>query len=88
MAREDKKESPSSSGEAGNFWTSYSDLLLGLSVIFLVLFFFRTEPSGIERLDAETISGFVFIFGTPFILLADLLLTAFVPNSQQSTRVR
>ncbi len=42
-----------SSHEGGNFWTSYSDLLLGLSVIFLVLFFFSTLRAGVEQLKAK-----------------------------------
>jgi hypothetical protein len=36
-------------GESVNFWTSYSDLLLGLSIIFLVLFFFATVRSGVQQ---------------------------------------
>ena len=48
--RRQKNEVPSNSGESGNFWTSYSDLMLGLSVIFLVLFFFATIRTGVEQL--------------------------------------
>ncbi len=51
MANRAPKKEPSHEG--GNFWTSYSDLLLGLSVIFLVLFFFSTLRAGVEQLKAK-----------------------------------
>jgi len=52
MARGDDGKSAAAS-EGGNFWTSYSDLLLGLSVIFLVLFFFATIRAGVEQLKSS-----------------------------------
>jgi outer membrane protein OmpA-like peptidoglycan-associated protein len=51
MANRAPRKEPSHEG--GNFWTSYSDLLLGLSVIFLVLFFFSTLRAGVEQLKAK-----------------------------------
>lgn len=43
-------EPPSGGGhDGGSFWTSYSDLLLGLSIIFLVLFFFTFLRSGVDQ---------------------------------------
>ena len=36
--------------DSGAFWTSYSDLFSGLSVIFLVMFFFATLRLGVEQM--------------------------------------
>ncbi|MBF0443384.1 MAG: hypothetical protein HQK54_15865 [Oligoflexales bacterium] len=37
----------------GSFWTSYSDLLLGIAVIFLVLFIFSLLNSGVTQLNTS-----------------------------------
>jgi outer membrane protein OmpA-like peptidoglycan-associated protein len=49
-----REDTPASGGgEGGSFWTSYSDLLLGLSVIFLVLFFFAILRTGVDQQKAQ-----------------------------------
>jgi hypothetical protein len=50
MSHDPHRDGGAPQGEGGSFWTSYSDLLLGLSVIFLVLFFFATIRAGIEQM--------------------------------------
>jgi len=47
---QDRDQNGTSGGEqGGSFWTSYSDMLLGLSVIFLVLFFFTVLRTGVDQ---------------------------------------
>src|SRR5687768_14730598 len=50
MKRGDKKEG---NHEAGSCWTSYSDMLVGLSEVCLVLFFVSTLRSGMEQLKMQ-----------------------------------
>ncbi len=53
MADRDPRKVPSHEGS--NLWTSYSDLFLGLSVIFLALFFFSTLRAGVEQLRKKQV---------------------------------
>src|SRR4051812_45186699 len=43
-------EDSEKSGMGDSFWTSYSDLFVGMSVIFLVLFFFATLRAGVMQM--------------------------------------
>ena len=49
----DQDSGGSPGSEPTSFWTSYSDLLLGLSVIFLVLFFVSVLRTGVSQKHTE-----------------------------------